>query len=290
MSSNTQTTEKQKLDILLDWKKAYIEKIINELKPKGNVLEIGFGLGFGANAIQSFKPQSHTIIESNPTVFAEVQKWADKKPHIKLVQGTWEATLPKLGKFDAIFFNDYPLESDIGIMNFLFPEDFIQTTKEAKSILSQLEKEMTSIKTHFSDEEIENFIKKVTKDHKEEVPAFFENLKKNGNISNEQLDKFLKKYHFEQKNEEIKNKAAASAPASHVSDPMLKCLEECLTRHMDKGNRFAIFLNGQVSKFEDAQFFEKIITNPDVEYKENSVSIKTNDKPRTGIIAIVEKC
>ena len=34
--------------VMMEWEKPYMEACIDELKPKGNVLEIGFGMGYYA--------------------------------------------------------------------------------------------------------------------------------------------------------------------------------------------------------------------------------------------------
>ena len=64
----------------------------------------------------------------------------------------------------SIFFNDYPLELDIAIMNFLFPEDTIQTSNQAKELLSILEEQMSQLTIQFSDQDIEDFYQKVGQD------------------------------------------------------------------------------------------------------------------------------
>ncbi len=56
----------EKLKVLLEWKNAYTEALINALKPTGSVLEVGFGSGAAATAIQKHQPKSHTIIVSDP--------------------------------------------------------------------------------------------------------------------------------------------------------------------------------------------------------------------------------
>lgn len=285
-------SNEERLKILLDWKKSYIQALVNALKPSDSILEIGFGVGLGAESIQSHKPKNYTIIESNPQYLEEAQKLAKKNPNIHVMPGDWKTVLPTLGKFDAIFFNDYPLEDDRDIMRFLFPDDLIQTAGQAKDMLSQLEKEMALIKKQFSDQEIEDFYKKVGQNNMEELPKFFLRLKENGNISKAQYDQVEKRYQLErgkkQKAESPKNQVKETVETKK-SDPVLQCLEECLKDHMSKGSRFAFFLNKQVSKYEDSQFFDKIITNPNVDYKETSVTIKMNDKERDGIVMIVEK-
>ena len=106
-----------KLQVMMCWEKPLMEKCIDELNPtNGNVLEIGFGMGYSATQIQKYKPRSHTIIEVDENVITKAKidlgfhPTLGKYQNINWVHGTWQETLNKLGKFDYIFFDDYPLE------------------------------------------------------------------------------------------------------------------------------------------------------------------------------------
>ena len=47
--------EDDRHQIMMEWEKPYMEKSIELLNPFGKVLEIGFGLGYSATKICSFK-------------------------------------------------------------------------------------------------------------------------------------------------------------------------------------------------------------------------------------------
>ena len=95
--------------VMMEWEKPYMEAIIKKLKPSGDVLEVGFGLGYSASEIQKYKIKSHTIIEDNSTILKDLEKWAKKQSHkVNIIKGTWQTTLKTLGKFDCIFFDDAP--------------------------------------------------------------------------------------------------------------------------------------------------------------------------------------
>ena len=97
--------------VMMEWEKPYMEACIDELKPNGDVLEIGFGMGYSATQIQKYKPKSHTIIEMDPLVIKRLKKWAKDYNNIIIVEGTWQKEINKLEKFDEIFFDDYPLKN-----------------------------------------------------------------------------------------------------------------------------------------------------------------------------------
>ena len=98
-----------KHQVMMEWEKPYMEACIDKLQPKGDVLEIGFGMGYSATQIQKYKPKSHTIIEMDPMVIKRLKKWARDYDNIIIVEGTWQKQIHNLGKFDEIFFDDFPL-------------------------------------------------------------------------------------------------------------------------------------------------------------------------------------
>lgn len=108
-----------KHQVMMEWEKSLMEKCIDELNPvNGDVLEIGFGMGYSAKQIQKYKPKSHTIIEMDENVISKAKldlgfhSTLGKYNNINWVHGTWQETLKDLGKFDYIFFDDYPLNPE----------------------------------------------------------------------------------------------------------------------------------------------------------------------------------
>ena len=99
-----------KHQVMMEWEKPYMEACIDKLQPKGDVLEIGFGMGYSATQIQKYKPKSHTIIEMDPVVIKKLKEWSKDYDNIIIVEGTWQEKIHDLGTFDEIFFDDYPLK------------------------------------------------------------------------------------------------------------------------------------------------------------------------------------
>ena len=57
-----------KNQVMMEWEKPYMEACIDKLQPKGDVLEIGFGMGYSATQIQkvnhlvdTFEPKRNKI-------------------------------------------------------------------------------------------------------------------------------------------------------------------------------------------------------------------------------------
>ena len=98
-------------EVMTYWEKPYLEALVDKLKPFGDVLEVGFGLGYSADAIQKYDITSHTIIECDSTVLERTREWAKKQKHkVVIIEGTWEDQVPLLDqRFDSIFFDDFPL-------------------------------------------------------------------------------------------------------------------------------------------------------------------------------------
>jgi guanidinoacetate N-methyltransferase len=99
-----------KHQVMMEWEKSYMEACIDKLQPKGDVLEIGFGMGYSATQIQKYKPKSHTIIEMDSVVIKRLKKWSADYNNIHIVEGTWQSQMKNLGTFDEIFFDDFPLK------------------------------------------------------------------------------------------------------------------------------------------------------------------------------------
>ena len=95
--------------VMMEWEKPYMKDLVKNLSPKGDVLEIGFGLGYSASYIQQHNIKSHTIIEDSPEVLKHLKKWSLKQEHkVIIIEGTWQNSLKNLGVFDSIFFDDSP--------------------------------------------------------------------------------------------------------------------------------------------------------------------------------------
>ena len=96
--------------VMMEWEKPYMEAMVEKLNPSGDVLEIGFGMGYSANAIQKFDINSHTIIEADPNVLKKLKDWAPNQKHkVNIIEGCWQARLPSMTqKFDNFFFDDFP--------------------------------------------------------------------------------------------------------------------------------------------------------------------------------------
>ena len=111
--------------VMMEWEKPYMEACIDFLEPKGDVLEIGFGMGYSATQIQKYNPKSYTIIECDPIVIKKCKQWAKQYDNVTIIEAKWQEviTTNKLGKYDEVFFDDFP--NDI---KYVTPEDLYRVS------------------------------------------------------------------------------------------------------------------------------------------------------------------
>ena len=141
-------SEDNKHQVMMGWERPYMYACIDKLKPYGDVLEIGFGLGYSASKIQEYDINSHTIVECSPTVWEKFYEWEKDKKNIILAKGRWQDILETLGKFDCIFFDDY-IEED----------NFVRDMTRFNKFLHEILKNHSKIGTKICSYSTENYIR-----------------------------------------------------------------------------------------------------------------------------------
>lgn len=239
--------------------KPQLESIIHKLLPLGDVLEIGYENR--SELIQASQPKTHTIIEPGSERLIKIKKWAKKYKNITVIEDNFLHALNSLGTFDTIFFDEIsPLEniqkSSIGSI-----QNAHAYLQKGKSLLSQLEKTFPHIKNiQYSDDDLEGFYRQFSVDQFHEISNFLFSLLSQGQISDEQYQKFTQKYPLKK----------------DTYNDLYAILEKCLKNHMNTQARFICFSNNPTSKHENPKFFERIITNPDFDYQEDLIELNTS--------------
>jgi guanidinoacetate N-methyltransferase len=101
--------------VMEDWEEGYMQELADVACSKGGrVLELGYGLGLSARAIQNHSIESHDIIEANKDVIkrgTEDLKEAITNNRAHILPGFWQDITPTLQNesFDGILFDTYPL-------------------------------------------------------------------------------------------------------------------------------------------------------------------------------------
>jgi hypothetical protein len=272
-----------KFQVMMEWEKPYMQACIDALKPFGDVLEIGFGLGYSAEQIQHYHPKSHTIIEYHPEVAARAREWAQRYPHVTIIEDTWQNALPKLGMYDCIFFDDYPLQSERQMQKMTHEsKESDLLLQKGKKLLEQVEKELPFLhQIQYSDQDLIDLMTQIPLHEPSSVQQFvrfMQELVGRGQISHKQLKEMLDHLVKDGKWTAQQTQALFKQPESQSpfsfsgpNDRLFIFLSECLKDHMRKGSRFSCFLSSPVSKFEDEKFFNEIIVNPYLDFHEEEI-------------------
>ncbi len=267
-----------KFQVMMEWEKPYMHACIDALLPFGDVLEIGFGLGYSAERIQSYKPKSHTIIEYHPEVAKKARAFAAKYPHVTLVEGTWQETLPTLGVFDCIFFDDYPLESEQEMATLQKESAHSQGLLSAgNQLLAKVKEQLPFLQEiKYSDTDLEELVAQLPLDTVAlQLARFFIELASRSQISEGQLQRQLAALIQEKKLKREEVEALLKPPCKKVPDERLfQFLKRCLESHMRSGSRFSCFLSSAESKFADEKFFNEIIVNPWLDFHEEEIVLE----------------
>ena len=206
--------------VMMEWEKPYMEKCIELLEPSGDVLEIGFGLGYSANKICSYDITSYTVIECSPVVWEKIEEFKTEisifKPDlsINVIKGRWQDVLSCAKVYDSIFFDDYIInnfeENFQRFADFLY-EILINHTKIG-SIISSYSTNKTYIKnvecitidTHEYNIEIPKYCK-YARGNKMYIPLIQKIAECEIDLKEKLLDKYLKLKECSNKIENFKN-------------------------------------------------------------------------------------
>jgi spermidine synthase len=94
--------------VMMSWETDLMKQhALRVTQNRGNILEIGFGMGISAQFIQDFGCDSHTIIESHPEILEKLYKWAKDKSNVTIIPGDWFELQDIICKnrYDGIFYD-----------------------------------------------------------------------------------------------------------------------------------------------------------------------------------------
>ena len=94
------------IEVMMRWEAPIMEKSAEYIcQSKGDILEIGFGMGICSDYIQAQGVNSHTIVDIHPQVIEKLKEWAKDKDNVIIVEGDWIDV--ELGTYDGIFIDTY---------------------------------------------------------------------------------------------------------------------------------------------------------------------------------------
>lgn len=105
--SDNKIVSESSTEVMMSWEAPIMEKSAEYIcDTKGDILEIGFGMGICADYIQAEGVNSHTIIEIHPQVIEKLKAWAADKSNVTIIEGHWN-TVNELSTYDGIFIDTY---------------------------------------------------------------------------------------------------------------------------------------------------------------------------------------
>ena len=78
------------MEVMMSWEAPIMEKSAEYVcQSKGDILEIGFGMGICSDYIQAQGVNSHTIVEIHPQIIERLNTWASDKSNVTIIEGDW---------------------------------------------------------------------------------------------------------------------------------------------------------------------------------------------------------
>jgi len=97
-------------EVMMSWEAPIMEKSAEYIcESKGDILEIGFGMGICSDYIQAQGVNSHTIVEIHPQIIEKLKAWSEDKDNVTIVEGDWNSV--ELGTYDGIFIDTFEDEN-----------------------------------------------------------------------------------------------------------------------------------------------------------------------------------
>jgi hypothetical protein len=104
-------------EVMMSWEAPIMEKSAEYIcQSKGDILEIGFGMGICSDYIQVEGVNSHTIVEVHPQIIEKLKVWAEDKDNVTIVEGDWNSV--ELETYDGIFIDTFGDENSANFKSF----------------------------------------------------------------------------------------------------------------------------------------------------------------------------
>ena len=102
------TDEETTFEVMMDWEDSIMKASADYVcENRGDILEIGFGMGMSAGYIQANNINSHTIVESHPQIIEKLKLWAADKPNVNIVEDDWYNIKDSLSTYDGVFYDTW---------------------------------------------------------------------------------------------------------------------------------------------------------------------------------------
>ena len=113
-------TSHDDMEVMMSWEAPIMKKTAEYVcQSKGDILEIGFGMGICSDYIQAQGVNSHTIVEIHPQIIEKLNTWASGKSNVTVIEGDWWAVKDSLSTYDGIFLDTFIDDSWLNFKSFV---------------------------------------------------------------------------------------------------------------------------------------------------------------------------
>jgi guanidinoacetate N-methyltransferase len=106
--------------VMQAWERPLMEMLAREVAAsRGDILEVGFGMGISARAILQCGCLTYTVIEAHPEIADHARRWGQEQSiPVTVLEGFWQDVAPHLpAGFDGILFDTFPICQEEGHIN-----------------------------------------------------------------------------------------------------------------------------------------------------------------------------
>ena len=104
---DSKITDWNGMEVMMSWEAPIMEKAAEYIcQSKGDILEIGFGMGMCSDYIQAQSVNSHTIVEIHPQILERLNAWTSGKSNVTIIEGDWYS-VNGLSTYDGIFLDTF---------------------------------------------------------------------------------------------------------------------------------------------------------------------------------------
>jgi len=106
--------------VMQAWERPLMEVLAREVTAgRGDILEVGFGMGIAARAILQGGCRTYTVIEAHPQIAANARRWGQQQSvPVTVLEGFWQDLAPSLtADFDGILFDTFPIVQEDAHLN-----------------------------------------------------------------------------------------------------------------------------------------------------------------------------
>lgn len=95
--------------VMMGWEEPIMREQAKTItSSRGDILNVGFGMGIIDFYIQVHSPRTHWIIESHPDVQKKmIQDGWLKQPHVRCIFAKWQDVIHHLPKFDGVYWDTW---------------------------------------------------------------------------------------------------------------------------------------------------------------------------------------